>query len=263
MRGIILAGGLGTRLRPLTLVTNKHLLPVYDQPMSFHIINYFREAGITDIMLITGRESCGDFINLLGSGRDLGVELTYRVQEDADGIAGALRLCEDFTQREVFTVILGDNLLENGIAQLVKEFQGRLLYNHLELQSGWNHASRYCAQIAVTEVDDPERFGVATLDEEGRVVNLVEKPKEPETNLAVIGVYMYDSYVWEILPTLNPSARGEYEITDINKAYMDAGNLYCTKINGWWHDAGTIESMYDATILMRQLRQKEKENDKR
>lgn len=260
MRGIILAGGLGTRLRPLTLVTNKHLLPIYDKPMAHHIISYLREADVTNIMLVTGKESCGDFINLLGSGRNLGVELTYRVQEDADGIAGALKLCEDFTQREAFVVMLGDNLLENGITQLVDEFKHRLINDHLEYQSEWNHASRYSAQIAVTEVEDPERFGVATLDEEGRVIRLVEKPKEPETNLAVIGVYMYDSYVWEILPTLKPSARGEYEITDINKAYMDAGNLYCTKINGWWHDAGTIDSMYDATILMRQLRQKEKEN---
>lgn len=244
MRGIILAGGLGTRLHPLTLVANKHALPVYDRPMAHHIIGYMKEADITDIMLITGREHCGDLIALLGSGRDLGVELTYRVQEDADGIAGALKLCEDFAQKEPIVVMLGDNLLENGIKPIINTYPGK------------------GAMIVVKEVEDPERFGVATLNEEGRVIKLVEKPKEPETNLAVIGVYIYNNYVWEILPTLKPSARGEYEITDINKAYMDAKALHCAKIDGWWSDAGTIESMYDATILMRQLREREKENDR-
>ncbi len=246
MRGIVLAGGLGTRLHPLTLVANKHALPVYDRPMAFHIIGYMKEAGITDIMLVVGREHCGDLIALLGSGRDLGVNLTYRVQEDADGIAGALRLCEDFTQREPFVVMLGDNLLENGIKPIIGEYGKR----------GYKGG-----MIAVTEVKDPKRFGVATLDKRGRVLNLVEKPRVPESNLAVIGVYIYDEDVWMYMHSLEPSARGEYEITDINRAYMDAKNLHCTKVKGWWHDAGTIESMYDATILMRQLKEKEKEND--
>ncbi len=256
MKGIILAGGMGTRLRPLTLVANKHTLPVYDKPMAHHIIGYLKEAEVTDIMMITGREHCGDLTALLGSGRDLGVELTYRVQEDADGIAGALRLCEDFAQREPIVVMLGDNLLENGINPLVRWFEYRLR-SHLDDLQMVGGKRKHFAQIAVVEVEDPERFGVATLNEDGQVINLVEKPKEPESNLAVIGVYMYDDYVWDILPSLEPSARGEYEITDINKAYMSANSLYCSKIEGWWHDAGTIESMYDATILMRQLREKE------
>jgi len=239
MRGIILAGGLGTRLRPLTLVANKHALPVYDQPMAFHIVGYLKEAGITNIMLISGREHCGDLIGLLGSGRDLGVELTYRVQEDADGIAGALNLCKDWAQGENVVVVLGDNLLENGIKPIIDTYKSQ---------------GEKGGMIAVIEVPDPHRFGVATLDSTGKVVNLVEKPKEPESNLAVIGVYVYDSDVWSIIPTLKPSARGEYEITDVNRAYMNEGNLYCTRVTGWWTDAGTIESLYDATILMRNLK---------
>lgn len=238
MRGIILAGGLGTRLSPLTLVANKHALPIYDKPMIFHIIGYMKEAGITSIMVITGREHCGDLISLIGSGRDLNVEVTYKVQEDADGIAGALRLCEDFAGNEPVIVVLGDNLLENGIKPIVDEYKKQ---------------GNVGAMIAVTEVEDPERFGVATL-KEGRVVNLVEKPKNPDTNLAVIGVYIYDKAVWTYLPELKPSARGEYEITDINKAYMISDSLFCTQVMGWWHDAGTIESMYDATVLMRESR---------
>jgi glucose-1-phosphate thymidylyltransferase len=240
MKGIILAGGLGTRLRPLTLVANKHTLPIYDRPMAYHIVGYLRDANITNIMLITGRECCGDLIGLLGSGRDLGVELTFRVQEDADGIAGALKLCKDWAQGENVVVILGDNLLEQGIKPLVDKYRG----------SG--------AQISVIEVHDPQRFGVATLDTTGKVVNLVEKPKNPESNLAVIGVYVYDKQVWNIIPRLTPSARGEYEITDINKEYMKQGDLYCEKIDGWWTDAGTIESMFEATILMRKLQKGEK-----
>lgn len=249
MRGIILAGGLGTRLHPLTLVANKHALPVYDQPMAFHIIGYMKEAGITNIMIITGREHCGDLISLVGSGRDLGVEVTYRVQEDADGIAGALRLCEDWAGTDPVTVVLGDNLLENGIKPLIDRWD-----MHLQLSS--NKSFTGGGQIAVIEVEDPERFGVATLDDIGRVVNIVEKPKEPETNLAVIGVYIYDHKVWDIIRSLQPSARGEYEITDVNRAYMEQAQLYCCKVEGWWHDAGTIDSMYDATVLMRELRRR-------
>jgi len=239
MKAIILAGGLGTRLRPLTLISNKHALPVYDRPMAFHIVGYLKEAGVTNIMLVSGREHCGDLIGLLGSGRDLGVELTYRVQEDADGIAGALKLCEDWAQGENVVVVLGDNLLENGIKPIIDTYKSQ---------------GEQGGMIAVIEVPDPHRFGVATLDPTGKVINLVEKPKDPESNLAVIGVYLYDSEVWSIIPTLKPSARGEYEITDVNRAYMNRGNLYCTKVTGWWTDAGTIESLFDATILMHNLK---------
>lgn len=244
MKGIVLAGGTGSRLQPMTMVTNKHLLPIYDKPMCFHVIEYMREAGITDVMLIVGRESCGDFMRLLGSGKDLGVDLTFKIQEDADGIAGALRLCQDFANNEPVAVILGDNLLENGIKSLVDRFKQRLeMLKDEDVAVG--------AQIAVIEVQDPCRFGVASLDSRGKVEKIVEKPKHPDSNLAVIGVYMYDKYVWEVLPRLEPSARGEYEITDVNNAYIDADRLYCEQIKGWWTDAGTIDSMYDATLLMR------------
>jgi len=253
MRGIILAGGLGTRLRPLTLVANKHALPVYDQPMAFHIVGYLREAGVTNIMIVTGREHCGDLIGLLGSGKDLGVELTFRVQEDADGIAGALRLCQDFAQDEPVVVVLGDNLLENGIKPLVDSYRAKQ-----EALACPENGHMIGAQIAVVKVSDPSRFGVASLDKDGKVAKIQEKPSKPETNLAVIGVYIYDAYVWQILPRLRPSGRGEYEITDVNNEYVTVGKMYCETVEGWWHDAGTIESMYDATVLMRELKKGEK-----
>lgn len=239
MRGIILAGGTGSRLKPMTCVTNKHLLGIYSQPMIYYPIEYLKNAGVTNIMLITGKEHCGSMIGLLGDGTDLGVELTYRVQSNPDGIAGALKLCKDWAQGENVVVVLGDNLLENGIKPIIDTYKSQ---------------GEKGGMIAVIEVPDPHRFGVATLDSTGKVVNLVEKPKEPESNLAVIGVYIYDSNVWSIIPTLKPSARGEYEITDVNRAYMNKGNLYCTRVTGWWTDAGTIESLYDATILMRNLK---------
>jgi glucose-1-phosphate thymidylyltransferase len=178
-------------------------------------------------------------IGLLGDGTSLGVELTYRVQSNPDGIAGALKLCEDWAQGENVVVVLGDNLLENGIKPIIDTYKSQ---------------GEQGGMIAVIEVPDPHRFGVATLDPTGKVINLVEKPKDPESNLAVIGVYLYDSEVWSIIPTLKPSARGEYEITDVNRAYMNRGNLYCTKVTGWWTDAGTIESLFDATILMHNLK---------
>lgn len=235
MRGIILAGGLGTRLRPLTLVTNKHLLGVYNQPMIYYPVQYLRDAGVENIMIVTGKECCGDFMKLLGSGRDLGVNLVFKVQEEADGIAGALKLCQDFARNDKVVVVLGDNLLENGIEPIVQE------YRRQEEQG---------AMISVIEVPDPQRFGVATLDERGQVVRLIEKPQNPETNLAVIGVYIYDSEVWEIIPTLIPSARGEYEITDVNQVYMKRGKLHCAQIQGWWSDAGTITSLHHASQLI-------------
>jgi len=241
MRGIVLAGGMGTRLRPLTLVANKHALPVYDRPMVYHIVDYLREASINNIMLISGREHCGDLISLLGSGKDLGVELTYRVQEEADGIAGALRLCRDFAHGGPILVILGDNLLEHGVGPLVGQYYR---YNK-------------GAMIFAKEVPDPQRFGVVTLDSAGHAINIVEKPTTPETNLAVIGVYVYDHQVFSMIDTLVPSSRGELEITDINRKYMEMGNLYCGKVEGWWSDAGTIESLFAASKLIHDSRKKE------
>lgn len=242
MRGVILAGGLGTRLRPLSLVINKATLPVYDKPVIYHIVEYFREAGITDIMVVTGKEFSGDLVNLLGSGSDLGVKCSYRIQDSANGIAGALSLCKDFVPAgENVVVMLGDNLLENGIKQQVSKYA-----------DGFEGAV-----VCVKEVPDPHRFGVATLEAgSNKVINIVEKPKQPETNLAVIGVYMYDSQVFDIIKGLTPSARGEYEITDVNRAYMQLGNLKCERVEGWWTDAGTIESLYEAGILMHDLRKR-------
>lgn len=237
MRGIILAGGNGTRLMPLTQVHNKQTLPVYDKPMIFHLIDYMKDAGITQIMVITGKEHCGDVFTLLGSGAELGVELTFRVQEEANGIAGALSLCEDFASGGPVTVILGDNLFENGIAPSVAKYSG----------TG--------AMVFAKQVHDPERFGVVTLDSEGRAIRIVEKPKQPETNLAVVGLYVYDDQVWDIINNLEPSARGEYEITDVNRAYLQKQQLYCEEIKGWWQDTGTIESLYQATLLMKALRE--------
>jgi len=240
MRGIVLAGGLGSRLRPLTLVANKHALPVYDRPMAYHIVDYLRDASINNIMLISGREHCGDLISLLGSGKDLGVELTYRVQEEADGIAGALRLCRDFAHGGPILVILGDNLLEHGVSPLVGQY-----YKH---NKG--------AMIFAKEVPDPQRFGVVTLDGEGNAINIVEKPTTPETNLAVIGVYVYDHQVFGMIESLVPSDRGELEITDVNRKYMEMGKLRCGKVEGWWSDAGTIESLFAATKLIHDSRKK-------
>jgi len=242
MKGIILAGGLGTRLMPLTSVTNKHLLPVYDQPMCLHVIRYFYDANINDIMLVTGKECCGDFTELLGSGKRFGVNLCFCVQEEANGIAGALRLGRDFAQGDSVVVALGDNLLENGIKPLIDQY-----YEH---NKG--------AMIFAKEVPDPHRFGVVTLDEQNRAIKIIEKPKNPETNLAVIGVYIYDYQVFDIIDTLKPSTRGELEITDVNCQYMEMRQLRCGKIEGWWQDTGTIDSLYQATLLMYQLREKQK-----
>jgi glucose-1-phosphate thymidylyltransferase len=240
MRGIILAGGTGSRLRPLTLVTNKHLLPVYDRPMIFHGIEYLCDANITDIMIVTGREYCGDFMNLLGSGKDLGVNLTFKIQEEANGIAGALSLCRDFARGGPILVLLGDNLLEYGVKPLVGQYYQ---YNN-------------GAMIFAKSVPDPQRFGVVTLDEERHVTNIVEKPEKPETNLAVIGIYIYDYQVFNIIETLVPSLRGELEITDVNRKYMEMGKLRCGEVQGWWSDAGVIESLFTATKLIHDSRKK-------
>lgn len=245
MRGVILAGGLGSRLRPLTLVANKHALPVYDKPMIFHLIEYLQEANICNIMIVCGREHCGDLIGLLGSGRDLNVNLTYKVQEEANGIAGALKLCQDFAQGGPLLVILGDNLLENGIVPLVGQYYR---YNN-------------GAMIFAKEVPDPQRFGVVTLGPENQVLDIVEKPNNPATNLAVIGVYIYDHRVFQIIETLQPSARKEYEITDVNRAYMKMGKLRCGMIDGWWTDAGTIESLCRASILVQQAAEQKKKDE--
>lgn len=231
MKGIILAGGLGSRLRPLTLVTNKHLLPVYDRPMIYYPIQALLNAGVNEIMIVTGGEHAGDFLKLLKNGKQLGVRhLAYAYQEGEGGIADALKLAEDFADNDKICVILGDNIIEGNIRKAAGEFftQG----------SG--------AKILLKEVPDPQRFGVATLDGD-KVVQIVEKPEKPASNLAVTGIYFYDNDVFEICKTLKPSGRGELEITDVNNHYLKRGDLTYDVLAGWWTDAGTFESLFRAS----------------
>lgn len=235
MKGVILAGGLGSRLSPLTKVTNKHLLPVYNKPMILYPIECLKNAGITDILVVTGGKHAGAFVELLGNGKAWGLrKISFAYQEGEGGIADALRLAEDFADGGKITVVLGDNIIENNIVQSVETFRKQ---------------SRG-ARILLKEVHDPERFGVATVDPSGKVLKIVEKPKQPESNLAVIGVYMYDAQVFDIIGPLKPSARGELEITDVNNAYIQQGTMTSEVLKGWWTDAGTFESLYRATQLV-------------
>jgi glucose-1-phosphate thymidylyltransferase len=236
MKGVVLAGGLGSRLYPLTKITNKHLLPVYDRPMIYYPVQCLVNAGITDILIVTGGNSAGDFLQLLGNGADFGLKrLNYAYQQGEGGIADALKLAEHFSEGDSICVVLGDNIIEGNIKRAVADFKR---------QGGG-------AKILLKEVHDPQRFGVATI-RDGKVLKIVEKPKEPETNLAVIGIYMYDPSVFEICRTLKPSARGELEITDVNNEYIRRGNLTCDVLQGWWTDAGTFESLHRAATLVRE-----------
>lgn len=234
MKGIVLAGGSGSRLFPLTKVTNKHLLPVGQVPMIFHPVLKLLEAGITEVLVVTGVEHMGHVVSLLGSGRDFGCEFTYRVQDEAGGIAQALALAKHFAFGDRMVVILGDNIFEDSIKEYVKNFAVQ--------KSG--------ARIILKEVPDPERFGVAELEGD-RVIRIEEKPKKPNGNLAVTGIYMYDSEVFEIIKHLKPSARGEMEITDVNNAYIASNELAYDIFKGWWTDAGTFESLHTANDLLR------------
>ena len=234
MKGIILAGGLGTRLHPLTKVTNKHLLPVFDKPMIFYPIETLVKAGINDILIVTGGNNAGDFLRLLGNGKDFGLKhINYTYQEGEGGIAEALGLAEYFAAGDRVCVMLGDNIIEKNIVRAVESF--------MEQQSG--------AKILLKEVHDPQRFGVPVLEGD-RVVRIEEKPKSPGSSYAVTGIYMYDSRVFEIIKMLKPSDRGELEITDVNNAYIDTGELTWDVLEGWWTDAGTFESLIRATNLV-------------
>ena len=234
MKGIILAGGLGTRLFPLTKITNKHLLPVFDRPMIYYPIETLVNAGIDDIMIVTGGKKSGDFLSLLGNGSDFGLKhLNYTYQEGEGGIAEALGLCEHWAGDEAVCVILGDNLIERNIRKAVGDFK--------EQPGG--------AKIMLKEVHDPQRFGVATLDGES-VTGIIEKPSKPETNLAVIGIYMYDNRVFDVIKTLEPSERGELEITDVNNWYIEDGSMTFEVLEGWWTDAGTFESLHRSACLV-------------
>jgi glucose-1-phosphate thymidylyltransferase len=234
MRGIVLAGGLGTRLHPLTKVTNKHLLPVYSKPMIYYPIETLTLAGITDILIVTGGNNAGDFLRLLGNGKDFGLNrIHYAYQEGEGGIAEALGLAEHFAEGEPICVVLGDNIIEKNIITAVKDYKK---------QGGG-------ARIMLKEVPDPERFGVAEFKDE-KVISIEEKPKKPKSNCAVIGIYMYDERVFDIIKTLKPSGRGELEITDVNNAYIKEDSMRWSILEGWWTDAGTIESLHRANDLV-------------
>lgn len=234
MKGVVLAGGLGTRLRPLTAVTNKHLLPVYDRPMIYYPIQTLVNAGIIDIMIVTGGNSAGDFLKLLGNGKAFGLKhLNYTYQEGEGGIAEALSLVEHFAAGDPVCVVLGDNIIEGNIAAAVRA------YRH---QGGG-------AKIILKKVPDPHRFGVPELSGRG-VLRIEEKPKSPKSEYAVIGIYMYDGEVYDIIRTLKPSGRGELEITDVNNAYIERDEMSWEELEGWWTDAGTFESLLHASNLV-------------
>jgi len=233
MKGIILAGGTGSRLLPLTKITNKHLLPVGKYPMIFYSIDKLKKAGIKEIMIITGKEHMGAVVQLLGSGRNFGVAFTYRVQDQAGGIAQALGLAKDFANKEPITVILGDNVFEDDISSSVQSFG-----------SG--------AKIFLKEVNDPHRFGVAQIFDK-KVVKIEEKPKNPKTNFITTGIYIYDNKVFDIIKTLIPSQRGELEITDVNNKYIELKELKYDILNGWWTDAGTHPSLLKANEYVKDL----------
>jgi len=234
MKGIILAGGLGTRLYPLTKVTNKHLLPVYDRPMIYYPIQTLINAGIDDILIVTGGNNAGDFLKLLGNGKEFGLKhINYTYQEGEGGIADALRLAEFFSAKEKICVVLGDNIIEKNIRQAVDAFRGQ--------EEG--------AKILLKEVPDPGRFGVAEFDGD-RIVRIEEKPKVPRSKHAVIGIYLFDPQVFDIIRTLKPSHRGELEITDVNNWYVERGLMTWNILDGWWTDAGTFESLLRSNNLV-------------
>ena len=234
MKGVILAGGLGSRLLPLTKITNKHLLPVHDKPMIYYPIRTLLNAGIEDILIVTGGNNAGDFLRLLGNGREFGLKhINYTYQEGEGGIADALSLAEYFAAGDRICVVLGDNIIERNIIGAVESYRAQ--------ESG--------AKILLKEVPDPQRFGVPVLDGD-KVVGIEEKPKAPRSPYAVVGIYMYDQYVFEIIKGLKPSERGELEITDVNNAYIEKGKLTWDVLEGWWTDAWTFNSLLRASNLV-------------
>jgi len=233
MKGVVLAGGTGSRLFPLTKITNKHLLPIYDKPMIYYPIETLAQAGIHEILVVTGGRNSGDFLRLLGNGKQFGAHLNYTYQEGEGGIAEALGLAEHFAHGDSIAVVLGDNLLELSIKAAVDAFL----------------AQKEGARILLKEVHDAERFGVAELNGD-RIVGIEEKPSKPKSNYAVTGIYMYDASVFEKIKILKPSGRGELEITDVNNAYIQEGTLSYSVLEGWWTDAGTFESLLRAANLV-------------
>lgn len=233
LKGVILAGGLGTRLYPLTKVTSKHLLPVGNEPMIYHGIRQLAEAGITDILIVTNPIHVGDFVKVLKSGKNFGCDFTYKVQEEAKGIAHALALAENFAAEKGIVVLLGDNIFESSIHQIVNDFKSQ--------QTG--------ARIVLKKVEDPERYGVATVNG-NRILSIEEKPENPKSKDAVVGLYFYDQTVFDIIRTIKPSSRGEYEITAVNNAYIAREQLEYSILQGEWVDAGTLESLVVANQII-------------
>ncbi len=235
VRGIVLAGGKGTRLGELTKVTNKHLLPVGPWPMVYHPLKKLISAGIKDVLLVSGTEHMGDFVELLGSGREHGCTLTYRVQDEAGGIAQALGLAALFCTGASCAVILGDNIFHDALGPMMSDAAKK---------PDW-------AWVALKRVHDPKRYGVAELQGE-RIVGIEEKPEHPKSDYAVAGIYIYPADVFEVVKTLKPSARGELEITDVNRHYLEQGRLGWSMLQGYWTDAGTLESLATANMLVRE-----------
>jgi glucose-1-phosphate thymidylyltransferase len=247
MKGIVLAGGLGTRLYPLTKVTNKHLLPIYDKPMIYYPIELMVDAGIREILIVTGGKNAGEFLRLLGNGKEFGLNhINYAYQEGEGGIAAALALAEFFADKQPICVILGDNIVQGSIAQNVENFKKQ--------GSG--------ARILLKEVSDPQRFGVPEIQGK-QIIRIDEKPEQPASNYAVTGIYMYDASVFEIVKTLTPSKRGELEITDVNNAYISQGKMHYDILEGWWTDAGPFESLLRASNLVFQNSINEKSTGKK
>jgi glucose-1-phosphate thymidylyltransferase len=241
MKGIVLAGGTGSRLFPLTKITNKHLLPIYDKPMIYYPIQTLVDAGITDIMVVTGGKNSGDFLRLLANGKHFGLKhIAYTYQEGEGGIADALNLCEHFADGQEICVVLGDNIIEKNIRSAVDSFR----------------AQGKGSRILLKEVTDAERFGVAEFDGDrgDHIVGIEEKPAHPKSNYAVTGIYMYDATVFEKIHTCKPSGRNELEITDVNNAYIREGTMAFSFLDGWWTDAGTFESLLRAANLVAQSR---------
>lgn len=234
MKGVILAGGLGTRLWPCTKITNKHLLPVYDRPMVFYPIRILLNAGIDEVLIVTGGNFAGDFLQLLGNGKELGLkDLHYTYQEGEGGIADALRLAEDFADGGPVCVVLGDNIIERNIRAAAEAYR----------------AQGTGARILLKEVPDPQRFGVPVFDD-GRIVRVDEKPRQPASNYAVTGIYFFDNQVFDMIRQLKPSDRGELEISDVNNMYIARGQLAWSDLEGWWTDAGTFDSLLHASRLV-------------
>jgi len=243
MKGVVLAGGSGSRLYPLTKITNKHLLPIYSKPMIYYPIQTLVDAGIKDILIVTGGRNAGDFLRLLANGKEFGLtHLDFTYQEGEGGIAEALSLAEHFADGKKLCVILGDNIIEGSIRAAAGEFRDQ----------------KRGARILLKEVEDAERFGVAEL-QDGRIIGIEEKPKRPKSNYAVTGIYMYDETVFEKVRTLVPSKRGELEITDVNNAYIHEGSMTFSHLDGWWTDAGTFDSLLRATNLVASSTHKHKE----